>query len=321
MKTVVGVFPNAREAQLTADELEEIGLARNDITFVDKSSVASDDLIQQLTSYGVPDQTARQYVDSINRGGTLESVRVRDEQVDEALTIMRRHTSELGGTGRTTAKTGKVRGSNLGAETSDETISVLGEELIVGKRELERGGVKVTSRVVEEPVSKDVQLREERVTVERQPVDREIDPENADFREQTIEMRETSETPVVVKRARVIEEIKLHKDIVQRTENVKGTVRKMNVDVQKIGARDDDLRPFDSSDYEGHYQQLGDRNADFRDYEPAYKFGHEMREDSRFQGETWDEVEPRARDAWEERNPNTWERFKASVRHAWDRVK
>jgi len=327
MKTVVGVFPNAREAQLTADELEEIGLDREDITFVDKSTVISDDLITQLTGYGVPEQTARLYVDSINRGGTLESVRVEDDRVDETMSVMRRHTGDLAGSARTapatkTAKTRTVQAqSPAPIKDQDEIISVVGEELVVGKREIEVGGVKVTSHVVEQPVSQDVQLREEHVRVERQAVDREIDPQDADFRDQTIEMIEHAETPVVGKRARVIEEIKLRKDIEQRTENVKGTVRKMDVDVQQLGSRG---REFDSSEYRPHYEQLGvkdDAGFDYDQYEPAYKFGHEMREDSRFTGDKWEEVEPKARDAWEAKNPNTWERFKASVRHAWDRMK
>jgi stress response protein YsnF len=333
MKTVVGVFPNAQEAQLTADELEDFGLDRGDITFVDRSSGVADDLVDQLTRYGVPYQTARLYVESINRGGTLESVRVEDDQVEETMVIMRRHAGEVGGSaaassaatsGVENAKPAKRIDARDDAATArissdeDETISVIGEELVVGKREIERGGVKVTSRVVEQPASENVQLREEKVTVDRQPANREIDPKDADFREQTIEMVEHAETPVVGKRARVIEEITLRKDVGQRTENVKGTVRKMNVDVENLASKN---REFDGSQYRSHYEQLGATDGGYDQYEPAYKFGHQMREDSRFVGDDWEQVEPKARAAWEERNPNTWERFKAAVRHAWDRMK
>lgn len=322
MKTVVGVFPNAREAELTSDELVQHGFARNDISLVDKGDVEADDLVRQLTGYGVPDRTARLYVDGIRRGGTLETVRVEDDDVDEALSIMRKHTDgtsadRLGGGGTMT----KDRIANDTDVGKDETISVVGEEFTVGKRALERGGVKVTTRVVEQPVEKDVQLREEHVRVERRPVNRDIDPDAADFRERTIEMIEHKEEPVVAKRARVIEEISLRKDVEERTEKVRDTVRKMEADVQPIAGKDR-ARGFDANDYRTHYDRFNTKSGyAFKDYEPAYKFGHEMRSDSRFAGGKWEDVEPKARTEWEKSNPNTWEHFKDSIRHAWDKLK
>jgi stress response protein YsnF len=48
----------------------------------------------------------------------------------------------------------------------ERAIPVVEEELQVGKRAVNRGGVRVFSRVVEKPVEEHVQLREENVTVE-----------------------------------------------------------------------------------------------------------------------------------------------------------
>jgi hypothetical protein len=48
------------------------------------------------------------------------------------------------------------------------------EQLQVGKREVEHGGVRVRSRVIEKPVEEHLRLREERVVVNRRPVNREV---------------------------------------------------------------------------------------------------------------------------------------------------
>lgn len=58
----------------------------------------------------------------------------------------------------------------------------------------------------------------------------------------------------------------------------------------------------------------------WEDYEPAYQWGDSMRSDSRYRGRSWDEVEPELQRDWEGRQGGTWERFKAAVRHTWDRM-
>jgi stress response protein YsnF len=73
------------------------------------------------------------------------------------------------------------------------------------------------------------------VHVERNPVDRPIsgnDMEN--FQERDIELTERAEVPVVNKEARVVEEIRVSKDVEERNETVRDTVRKTDVDVEDI---------------------------------------------------------------------------------------
>ena len=68
------------------------------------------------------------------------------------------------------------------------------EKLIVGKREIQQGGVRAYTRLVEKPVEETVNRRQEHVSVERRPVDRPVDPsELAAFKEGTIEMTERTE--------------------------------------------------------------------------------------------------------------------------------
>ena len=56
-------------------------------------------------------------------------------------------------------------------------IPVIEEELQVGKREVDAGGVRITTHVSALPVEKAVTIREERVNIERRIVDRALDDE------------------------------------------------------------------------------------------------------------------------------------------------
>ena len=51
------------------------------------------------------------------------------------------------------------------------------------------------------------------------------------FRDRDIELTERSEVPVVNKEARVVEEVKISKDVTERNETVRDTVRSTEVDV------------------------------------------------------------------------------------------
>lgn len=119
-------------------------------------------------------------------------------------------------------------------EKSD-SIPIIQEQVQVGKREVRRGGVRVRSRIIEKPVEETLRLREERVRVERTPVDREVsgsDLEN--FQERTIEMKEYAEEAVVSKKARVVEEVRVGKEVEERNETIRDTERHTEVDVENL---------------------------------------------------------------------------------------
>ena len=129
-----------------------------------------------------------------------------------------------------TGMTAKPMAADRATGRNEEMIPVVEETLRVGKREVERGGVRVRSYIVETPVSEQVTLRDEHVSVERRPVTGGTVPADA-FRERTIEMTETDEEAVVGKEARVVEEVYLKKTADNRTETVTDTVRRTEVEV------------------------------------------------------------------------------------------
>ena len=141
---------------------------------------------------------------------------------------------------------GQTRQINAGQTAA---IPVVEEELAVGKREVERGGVRVRTEVQERPVQEQVNLREEHVRVERRPVDRPATQADINRAQQsgTIEVREKAEQPVVQKQARVVEEVVVGKEATQRTETVRDTVRRTDVEVEETGGV--------STDHLHHQQQ------------------------------------------------------------------
>lgn len=108
---------------------------------------------------------------------------------------------------------------------------VIREELQVGREEVETGGVRARTRLVEEEVSKDIRLRDETIRVEHESVDRPARAE--DIKEEEIELHEYDEVPVVHKEARVVEEISLNKEVTERDETIRDTVRNTEVDLDR----------------------------------------------------------------------------------------
>jgi len=124
-------------------------------------------------------------------------------------------------------------------DENDLVIPIVDEELEVGKRVVEHGGVRVHSRMTERPVEKSVRLRDERVTVERRPIDRPLTMAEAEarFRDGSFEMKALSEVPIVGKRAHVVEEILITKNITERTETVRDTLRHTDAQVTELPSK------------------------------------------------------------------------------------
>ena len=132
---------------------------------------------------------------------------------------------------------------NLGTTDSDQTIKVIEENLAVGKRTIETGGVRLRSRIVAKPVEESVRLREERVRVTRNLVNRPATAADLNaFQEGEITLTEHAEVPVVAKTANVVEEISVGKDVSEREETIRETVRNTEVDVEPLGSTDQPLR-------------------------------------------------------------------------------
>jgi uncharacterized protein (TIGR02271 family) len=211
-------------------------------------------------------------------------------------------------------------------DTGEVKVPLVQEEVQVGTRPVRRGGTRVYTRIVEEPVEQEVHLRDERVTVERRPVDRPAHEADLEaMKEGTIEVTETAEEPVVRKQARVVEEVVVSKDVEEHTETVRDTVRRTEVEVEPVGtesarsaenfaAYEDDFRTHATSAF-AHRGQM------YEHWAPAYRYGYALASDPRYTGRDWAALEADARRDWEQRHRGTWEEMKDAIRYAWDKVR
>ena len=136
----------------------------------------------------------------------------------------------------TTAAARPVADTTPRATASGEVaIPVIEEELNVGKRTVDSGGVQVRTNVTERPVEETIRLRDENVTVDRRPVDRDVtDADMAAVKDGNFTVTEHDEKAVVGKTARVVEEVVVGKDVTERTETIKDTVKRTDVQVDDL---------------------------------------------------------------------------------------
>ena len=134
-------------------------------------------------------------------------------------------------------------------------MPVVEEEMVVGKRQVQRGGVRVYSHLAETPVEENIQLREERVHIDRQTVDRPAtEADFSAFQEGTIELNETAEEAIVSKKARVVEEIIVGKQSSETTQTIRDTVRHTEVEMERLpGTQPRSSSPSDT-DFRSHFQ-------------------------------------------------------------------
>jgi uncharacterized protein (TIGR02271 family) len=292
---------------------------------------AAGGLIGALTNMGVPESEAQHYAEGVRRGGVLVTVRVEDNMADRAADSMERYDAidveKRAAEWRQSGWTGYP--PDIAARNTQEgevRVPIVQEELQVGKRQVQRGGVRVYSHLTETPVEEEVRLREEHIRVDRQPVDRPAS--EADFRaakEGTVELTETIEEPVVSKSARVVEEVVIGKEATERTETVRDKVRRTEVEVDESGAsQTKGERGFDAydADFRNNYQtNFPGGKYSYDQVMPAYQYGYTLARDKRYSKSDWSTVEPEARREWEGTNQGAWEDFKDAVRYSWDKVR
>lgn len=320
---------------------------------------AAGGLIGALVDLGIPEDQAELYSEGVRRGGTLVTVNTPDERADQAADIMNRHdpidineratqwrSDQWEGFDRTatpytadqfTAERersylgdldrGELEREDLtaGMDREDVSAEVVEEEMAVGKRKVDQGGVRIRSYITERPVEESVDLRKEHIDVERRPVDRPATEADLDtFEEGTIEVTATSEEPVVEKRARVVEEVEVHKDVDTERETIQDTLRRKDVDVESMGTGRtevgmDEYEPMFRSHYQTNYSQMG-RNYD--ELRPAYHYGYTLANDPRYRDRDWDQIRDEARRDWETRHQDSlWDDVQDAVREGWMRVK
>lgn len=282
-----------------------------------------------LVDWGIPSEDANIYGESVRRGGIMVAVRTDDTHAQHAANILENHNPldvsrhaaewrQREGWTRFDEKAGNLRQDEL-------TIPIIEEELRIGKRQTERGGVRVERTVTETPVEEQVRLRDETVHVERRNVDRPASESDLDtFEEGTIEIIEEHEEPVVEKQARVVGEVNVKKEARERVETVAGTTRRTDVNVENL--RSGEFRDLDDpgevaylgyeNDWQNHWQShYANTGRNFDDYRGAYVYGCRLYDSDI--GD-WTTAETRAREYWRNNYPHQrWEDYRDAVRQGF----
>ena len=271
-RTITAMFESRADAEAGKERLRAAGIDASNVHIHDQSthqtaggqysSHQDQGTWSSIKNAFLPDEDRHTYEEGFRRGHAVLTADVGDHEADDAVRALEDANSvdvdERAGSwrqsgwdyqgGQASGQMGGDRSAMFGSRdaqtdglregANEERIPVVEEQLVVGKREVERGGVRVRSYVVETPVHEQVTLREEHVDVERRPVDQPLTGANLAsgelLQERTIELRETAEEAVVAKDARIVEEVVVHKNVGERVETIEDTVRHTEVDVERL---------------------------------------------------------------------------------------
>ena len=279
--TVVGIFDDAAQAQQAVDQLVSNGFGRNQVDLsagmtgqttdssavipdrhVNTSGTRTEELVDDTKDvgsgignffsnlFGGDDAEDTRKYTQVASGGSVVTVHAQTEDeaeraadlLDDAGAVDVNERAAAYGYTNSTASVGDTTRPATTID-GDQTIQVIEENLAVGKQTVDTGGVRVRSRIVAKPVEESVRLRQERVTVQRTPVNRPATAADLNaFQDGQIELTERAEVAVVAKTANVVEEISVGKEVTEREEIIRDTVRKTEVDVENLGTTNQTVR-------------------------------------------------------------------------------
>lgn len=273
-RTVTALYDTRAEAEAARERLAAAVDVKGQARIIDKSSMTGND---QSGFHSVPlsHEDRHAFGEGLRRGGFMLCAEVDgDEDTDKIVSILEQTSSvdlddrqetwrsegwspysgsNTASSGGTFAAAGMGSSAAHGTQQNvveEQHIPIVEEQLVVGKREVNRGGARIRTYVRETPVHEQVSLREEHVSIERRPVNEtmragELNSGDA-FQERNIEMTEMAEEAVVAKKAQVREELVVRKTAEEHVENIDDTVRRTEVDVEEGLSGGNDRSAFGS---------------------------------------------------------------------------
>ncbi len=270
--TIVGIFDDFTQAQKAARELTKAGIKQGDVSIAkneggkgyttyngakskdyDTGESIGDKIANFFNSiFGsdINDDEKGVYAESVRRGSTAVTVKTEDNMVEKAADILNdngavdvdRRAAQYRAAGYKgydpqvppyNVEQTQTERQNF-ANQGETLLPVIEEQLNVGKRVVQRGGVRVHTNLTERPVEEQVNLREEKVTGNRRPADREFtDADRVTLNEGDFTVTTRGEEAVVGKQVHVVEEVVIGKETTEHTETVSDTVKRTDVEVEE----------------------------------------------------------------------------------------
>ncbi len=270
--TLVGIYDDLAQAQKAVRQLSQAGIKQGNISiagndggkgytsygganstdYTTGSSIGDDisNFFDSIFGTDINEDERGIYAEAVRRGSVVVTVNTDDRMTDRAAEILNQHSAidvdrrtaqyRSSGYNRFDAKAPLYNAEQTRTETrnyanqGEVALPVIEEQINVGKRVVQRGGVRVHTRMTETPVEETVNLREENVTVNRRPVNREFsDADRATLNEGDFTVTTRGEEAVVSKEARVVEEVVIGKETTQHQETVRDTVKRTDVEVEE----------------------------------------------------------------------------------------
>ncbi len=232
--TLVCLFHHVNQATAALNDLHQAGIPQSSISFL-RGDERDDDSEQSLAGMGIPLRDLKHLQDGLADGGAILSVQAITDHVDAVERIFGQHKASK----IDEAVTEEPFVAEPLAAAAETTIPIVEEEMQVGKRTVDQGGVRVYRRIVEIPAEESINLREEHVVIERNAVDRPATQADLDAQgSRSIELIETSEEAIVGKTAHVVEEVVVGKQASDRVEHIQDTVRRTEVDIEELPGED-----------------------------------------------------------------------------------
>jgi uncharacterized protein (TIGR02271 family) len=246
---MVVLFDTVAESRRAEKALEDAGFPDPEVNTLDRDAVVElvgraefgPNFWRTLFGREVQLYEGAAFDKALSSGGAILTVRVHGDdeahKAEEVLAQFRPVDIEARGAGLI------AEHKQLG-DIKDEVLRLAEEQLEVGKKRVESGKTRIRRYVVERPVEAQVALRNEHAEVIRKVIEK---PEllanvDWDWTDSTIEMVETREEAVVSKRARVAEEILLRKGETERVETITDTVRKQQVEIERLDDKGNVIR-------------------------------------------------------------------------------
>lgn len=246
-------------------------------------------LLGALTEVGVPEEEAGYYVEGVNRGGTLVSVQADDDETEHLVELMNRYhpidVKERSASWRGEAQPDygdSVAHATGVASDLDNTYATTG-------------------------------------TLAGQATNREYEKDHSHSTDSSLAQNNNHGTT----------QTSIFRDEEHTTQRY-GRGDTANVDRSAVNRTTD--RPgwsafnggdYDAANYRNHYQTTySNTGHTYEDYDPAYRYGYTLANDTRYTGRDWDAIEADARREWNQNyKGSAWENFKDAVRYGWERTK
>jgi uncharacterized protein (TIGR02271 family) len=305
--------------RVEAAALIQEGYARADLDSLTNDYKDDEPKLAHMREW-VPKPDIDIYLAGVAQGGTIITANVADSAVSRAAGIMSGFNMVNIKDRATELQKGRQDLKLSDAAKADNVLEVIEEELEVGKETVERGRMRIYNVTTEREVQQNVALRDETIRVQRRPVNRAVAASPDLFKERSFEMVERDEIARVGKTARVVEEVSLGKEVAEKVQTIKETLRRQDVQIEEIPV----ARSFSDydADFRGFYSKnLGTSCVAYDKLQPAFHYGYDLATREPFRSSPWSAVEADSRRIWEEKIPGTWEQDKAVIKYAWEKVR